>query len=791
MARLVLKSPYLKPNSNRNPGNYLEYIATREGVEMAEDTSRHLPATAEQQKEIARVLKHHPDSKDSLEYEDYQAKPTRGNADAFLGAAYEIYSDAPRRDVYLKYISERPGVEKAGSNGLFTDEGVPIVLAQVQKEMNESRSNIWTHIISLHREDAERLGYNTPETWMHLLRTQRNHIARQMKIDPENFRWYAAFHNAGHHPHVHLMAYSVKPNEAYLSKQGIENIKSSLAKDIFQQDLLQIYQKQTDLRDELRQEGRERIQQIVEEINRGQYQNPEMETLLLQLSKRLAQHKGKKQYGYLNTGSKKIVDTIVSQLAGDPRIQELYKLWYEQKEDVLRTYTNTFPERVPLEQNKEFKTIRNAVVQAALEVVPLQPTAEIAAAAPPTESKMAFDLSAVRFAEEAPTEQPPSTPSSPRVGVSNWWSDAYKLARQKQYGTAASPPVPAEAYRLTLAEAEIGNGLAIHDVGKMLLTGQGCDADENAAQAWLQKAYNAFLQMAQTAIDPGYWQYRLGKMCAVGYGVEKNLTQAVQWYEKALEWNNPFAAYALGSLYHYGEGVEQNTERAIELYTLAATHPSKPNAYAQFQLGKLSEDEATADKWYRLAYQGFRRIEQDFPDDKLYHRLGNMLMQGLGTEKDLGKAREYLHKAILMGNTDTIYSMGKLYLETDIPRAISMFELSAEQGNHFAEFQLGKIYCYGNGVPQDTELGIQWLQASADHGNDHAATLLNYLQQQQKAQTSSAAFGLLGSLAKLLRDDAEQHFQKRQSIDRKLRRQIEEKKQAQGLKSDGYSGMQM
>ncbi len=787
MARLVLKSPYLKPNSKRNPGNYLEYIATREGVEMAEDTSRHLPATAEQQKEIARVLKQHPDSKDSLEYEDYLGKPTRGNADAFLGAAYEIYSDAPRRDIYLKYISERPGAV----NGLFTDEGIPIVLAQVQKEMNESKSNIWTHIISLHREDAERLGYNTPETWMHLLRSQRNNIARQMKIDPENFRWYAAFHNAGHHPHVHLMAYSVKPNEAYLSKQGIENIKTSLAKEIFQQDLLQIYQKQTNIRDELRQEGRERIHRIVEEINQGQYQNPEMELLLVQLSKRLAQHKGKKQYGYLNTGSKKIVDAIVAELAADNRIQELYKLWYEQKEDVLRTYTNTFPERVPLEQNKDFKTIRNAVEQAALEIVPLQPTAEIATAEPPMESKMAFDLSAIRFAEESAEEAPLSAPSSPRVGFSNWWSKEYKLARQKHSGTATSPPVPTEAYQLMLAEAENGNGLAMHDVGRMLLTGTGCDKDEEAAQEWFYEAYNAFLTMEQISQDPSYWQYRLGKMWALGYGVEKNHIEAVRWYEKAVEWNNPFAAYALGSLYHYGEGVEQDMERAIELYTLAATHPAKPNSYAQYQLGQLSEDAEAAEKWYRLAYRGFRRIEQQLPDDKLYHRLGNMLMQGLGTEKDLTKAREYLHKAILMDNTDAIYSMGKLYLETDIPRAISMFELSAEQGNHFAEYQLGKIYCYGKGVPQDMDLGIKWLQASADHGNEYAASLLQYIQEQRQAHATSAAFGLLGSLAKLLRDDAEQTFQKRQSIDRKLRRQIEEKKQTQGLKSDGHSGMQM
>ena len=182
MTRLILKSPYLKPGGKKSPGGYLKYIATREGVEMAEDTSRHLPATADQQKQIAKLLKQHPDCKDSNEYQDYLANPTRGNADAFIRGIMELYGDTPQRDVYLRYIDERPG-----SNGLFTDEGVPIVLSQVQQEMNEHPGNIWTHIISLRREDAERLGYNTPDVWMHLLRSQRNMIAQQMKISPENF----------------------------------------------------------------------------------------------------------------------------------------------------------------------------------------------------------------------------------------------------------------------------------------------------------------------------------------------------------------------------------------------------------------------------------------------------------------------------------------------------------------------------------------------------------------------------------------------------------------------------
>ena len=363
MPRLILKSPYLKPGRKKSPGGYLKYIATREGVEMAEDTSRHLPATVEQQKQIAKLLKRYKDSADAYEYEDYLASPTRGNADAFISSIMELHGDAPQRDVYLKYIDERPG-----SNGLFTDEGVPIVLSQVQKEMNEHPGNIWTHIISLRREDAERLGYNNPDAWMHLLRSQRNMIAQQMKISPENFRWYAAFHNAGHHPHVHMMAYSVNPNEPYLTEKGIENIKSNLAKEIFQQDLLQIYQKQTDFRDKLRHESKDQMARIVDEINHGTFDNPQMQTMLVQLADRLAKAKGKKQYGYLNAGTKKLVDTIVAELAGDSRIQELYALWYEQKEDVLRTYTNKMPERIPLEQQKEFKTNRNAVVQAALQL---------------------------------------------------------------------------------------------------------------------------------------------------------------------------------------------------------------------------------------------------------------------------------------------------------------------------------------------------------------------------------------------------------------------------------------
>ena len=556
MARLILKSPYLKPGGKKSPGGYLKYIATREGVEIAEDTSRHLPATAEQQKQIAKLLKQYRDSKDSHEYQDYLASPTRGNADAFISGIMELHGDTPQRDVYLKYIDERPG-----SNGLFTDEGVPIVLSQVQKEMNEHSGNIWTHIISLRREDAERLGYNNPDAWMHLLRSQRNMIAQQMKIAPENFRWYAAFHNAGHHPHVHMMAYSIKPTEPYLTEKGIATIKSNLAQEIFRQDLLQIYQKQSDLRDELRQESRERITEIVDAINHGSFDNPQMQMMLVQLADRLAKAKGKKQYGYLNAGTKKLVDAIVAELAGDSRIRELYSLWYEQKEDVLRTYTNKMSERTPLEQEKEFRTIRNAVVQAALQL---------------------------RLPQE---ELPLSDPVPPRVDFVDDSSDVYPKA------------------------------------------------------------------------------------------------------------------------------VESLREPEVE------------------------------------------------PDPEV---------------------KQFLHEAAIHGSVDAVYGVGKQYLKTDIQKAISMFELAAEQRNSYAEYQLGKLYCFGQGVPQNLEVGMEWLKSSASHGNEYASSLLEKVQNHIHQQTTSAVFGLFRGLAGMIQNSANQHIRRRNSIDRKQRQKIEEKKQALGHRSGGY-----
>ena len=369
MPKLITKFKFMQPGKGKSVGGYAQYIATREGVEMIDDSHRHDPATERQKKLIQKMLKDFPDTKGSHEYLDFKQQATVGNASEFISRVIEENMDAVADSkTYADYIATRPRAERFGAHGLFTDDGKPVHLSKVSEELNQHEGNVWTAIISLRREDAERLGFNTGARWRDLLRTQTELLSTNLKIPIGHLRWYAAFHNESHHPHVHLIAYSTDPTEGRLTPKGVENIRSALAKDIFSQDLLCTYQRQTGIRDELRTESQERISKIVEQINDGFYDNPALEELLLKLADKLSRTSGKKVYGYLKPDVKAIIDSIVEELARDERIKELYNLWYEQREAVLRTYTDTLPERIPLEQNKEFKAIRNAVIQEALKI---------------------------------------------------------------------------------------------------------------------------------------------------------------------------------------------------------------------------------------------------------------------------------------------------------------------------------------------------------------------------------------------------------------------------------------
>ena len=369
MARLVTKFKYLKPNRKVSAGGYAKYIATREGVEKIDDTKKFAPATEKQKNLIEKILKDFPDSKDMFEYADYLEKQNQGSASDFISRVMEDYAyEISGRKAYADYIATRPRAERFGSHGLFTDDGIQVQLSKVAEELNNHKGNIWTAIISIRREDAERLGFNTGTRWRDMLRTQTEALAKNLKIPIQNLRWYAAFHNESHHPHVHLIAYSTVENEGYLTQKGVENLRSSFAKDIFQQDLLCVYEKQTEHRDKLRAEARCVVDDLVSKINSEIYINSSIQQKLLELAHRLSKTSGRKVYGYLKPDVKSLVDFIVEELASDDRIKKLYDLWYEQKENTIKTYTDEVPDRIPLAQNKEFKSIKNAIIKEALKL---------------------------------------------------------------------------------------------------------------------------------------------------------------------------------------------------------------------------------------------------------------------------------------------------------------------------------------------------------------------------------------------------------------------------------------
>lgn len=732
MAKLITKFKFIKPGNKA--GSYLKYIATREGVDKIDDRKKNLPASKKQKDLIAQILRDFPDAKEMHEYDDYLRTMTVGDASEFITRALEDNAqEMMSGKTYADYIATRPRAQRFGSHGLFTDDGVEIKLSKVSEELNLHQGNVWTAILSLRREDAARLGFDDGYRWRDMLRTQTEALSKNLKIPLENLRWFAAYHDESHHPHVHLIAYSIVPSEGYLTKKGVNNLRSSFAKDIFAQDLLCVYEQQTEHRDALKAESRKLIGEIIAKINNGAYDNPAVETLLVKLADRLSKTSGKKVYGYLKADVKDLIDSIVDELAKDERLAALYDLWYEKREAVIQTYTKEMPERVPLSQNQEFKSIRNAVIQEAMNIAADRIADEDDADAPePQEDEMPDDIP---YSE--PTELDIPSPSSSR-GRKNksWWTDAYKEARNYLYGTKTAPPDPQKAFALMSAEAATGNGFAMHDLGRMYLSGLGCSEDEAAAQEWFRKAFAAFTAKEKTEKKKDYFQYRIGKLFSFGYGVEQDYTQTAAWYEKAVAEGNPFAAYSLGSLYRRGQGVSQDDEKAFSLYRQAAEHETKPNAYAMYELGRMykdgigtAPDKDKSTEWYAAAYKGFLAIEQNMADDKLYYRIGQMNLTGTGTEKDLSKAKEYFEKAAALDNADALYGLGRLYLnkdfvERDTQKALGYLITAAQKGHSYAQYTLGKLFLKGEIVKQNVDYALRWLEEAVRQDNTDAQCLL-------------------------------------------------------------------
>lgn len=791
MAKIIFTSSYMKDTPAAHLENYVRYISTREGVDRIDESKSHLTATESQKRLIRQLLQDIPNANELLEYIDFCQKPTMGNASEFISCVLEQNVDLiGKRKNYVDYIANRPRVERIGEHGLFTDAGQPVVLKKVQEEVMSHKGPVWIHVISLHREDAARLGYDRGEQWMALLRSKRAMLCREMKIDSPNLRWFAAFHNEGHHPHVHLMVYSAKDNDGYLTEKSIEAMRSELAHDIFRQDFAHIYEEQNQAYAEMKTGTVDVIRELMDALQSGTLASPEIERMMVRLSERLQNTGGKKVYGYLKRDVKYLIDNIVDELAKDSRIDALYQAWGKYQNEILLTYRNEVPPLPPLSQQQKFKSIKNIVIAEALKLGSHHFSYEDDFTEPAAPDDAMAEQGQEAAAEIIPEkyELDESVSARGRSSGQKWWSRDYKLASQYLYGSDEVVQDFSRAYRLFLQEAEAGNALAMHDLGRMSADGLGCETDGEKAQEWYGKALEAFLEEEKGAQERQrpYIQYRIGKMYMAGLGTGQDYEAAAKWFSKAVSANHKHAQYSLAGMYYRGQGVEQDYERAFRLYQRSA---EQGNSYAEYELAKMYRDgigtdknQEAAEEHYENAFRGFTSLESRSHDDKLQYRLGQMLHTGTGTKKDDTAAAEYWKSSARLGNVNAQYALGRLLLERgdnpeqavawikktaengsaaaqyalgklyrdgdcvprNITKAMELFILSAEQKNEYAAYQLGRLYLAEEDIPKDVEAAVRWLTFSASLNNQYAQYMLGklYLAGEEVPQDVSKAMEL-------------------------------------------------
>ena len=619
MPKIIVTSRYLKKGSKKNLKNYVKYIATREGA-------------------VPPVNK---------------------------------------RENYVGYLANRPGSVKFNTHGLFSQTNEPINLEKVAKEIADHGGNVWTHVVSLRRDDAQKMGYDNLKAWRDLVIRQIPSIAKNQKIDLKNLRWYAAFHDKKTNPHIHIIVYSQNEREGFLTNHGIEKIRSGFANDIYSDELHHLYEQQTDLRNLLKKESEQLMKQLAEKVSQNKNFDVELIDLVLKLHNQLVESKGKKVYGYLKSDVKKTVDEIFARLADNESVKKMYELWCEmeqQKHDVYSSAKIAFP---TLADNKEFRSVKNMIIQTVLQINLQVPEIEIEMPEP--------DLNIpIQIEEEAINETVnDSVENSPKNKFYIKWSNSYKEAHKLIYSKESTLEDYKKAENLLLSEYK--NVLALYDLGKLYSMEKSGLKDDEKSFEFYEKALHGFIQIEPKVkkIKP-YLQYQIGVMYFKGLGSAIDNQKAAEYFEKSAELGNQYAKRMLALEYISGENFEY-----------------------------------------------------------------------------------------------------------DIKKGISMLTECADNGDVLACYKLGKFYLFGTeNIQKDMQKAIQYLNFSAEQGNECAQNILNNQEKFENEMLADTILGLFVNLSRCIEDDYHRQFQSgRKMIDSKLRRMIQEKNRTLGIKQE-YSQTQ-
>ena len=302
MAKLIQKSGFL---SKKRAGRYMKYIATRDGVEILDEDAE---------------------------------------------------------GIYMRYIATRPRAEKHEGHGLFGAE-LHVDLEKTMQELKAHEGNVWMIIYSLHREDAERLGYNNAAAWQKLLVRQQSKFAEAFHVPGAALHWYAAYHDADTHPHIHMMIWT--DQKTVLKRDAVVKLRSAMTNSIFQAELENLYIRKDAAYKDVTEAAREVMRELIDRI--GTIENPpeSIQQKLLELALELRTVSGKKQYGYLKKPLKDMVDSIVDELEKLPEVAAYYSVWNGVRDTLEGYYKNRPRQHNPLSQQKEFRAIKNAIIQEA------------------------------------------------------------------------------------------------------------------------------------------------------------------------------------------------------------------------------------------------------------------------------------------------------------------------------------------------------------------------------------------------------------------------------------------
>ena len=690
-------------------------------------------------------------------------------------------SDIDKTKNYVGYLANRPGTVKFGSHGLFSQSDEPINLEKVAKDIANHGGNVWTHVVSLRRDNAQAMGYDNLKAWRELVKRQIPNIAKNQKIDMANLKWYAAFHDKKTNPHVHIIVYSDNEREGFLTNHGIEKIRSGFANDIYADELHNLYAQQTDLRNLMKKESEQLMQKLADNISQNDVDNAELIDLVAKLHEQLNSSKGKKVYGYLKADVKKTVDEIFIRLSENESIQKMYSLWCEmeqQKHDVYSSAKLQFPK---LADNKEFKSVKNMIIRTVLDMN--YPVIDVEIEEPdPTEQfanddfyvdilpkfdeseqsendNVIFsdndDLTAEDFTWNDNNSVTVNVDDLPKSKYYLKWSSSYQEACKLIYNKESKLEDFQKAEQFLLNESRSGNVLAIQDLGKLYSTDKLGEKDEKKSFSFNEEAFQGFMEIEPDSdfmfpYEPkfdgqimkpvnmrSYVWYRTGKMQCYGLGTEQNYEKAFQWFLKSAQEDNKFAQYSLANLCYYGTGVEKDLPQAFLWYQKSSSQGQPYASYAVAQLydkGEyVSKNAETAQGYYKVALLGFLKLEnKDQADDNLYYKLGSMFKNGLGTEADISKAIDYFKRSAEMNNKNGLYEYGKAliqgkHIEADLNKGLECIEKAIKLGNTNAKRFLALEFISGGYFPQDIEKGIAMLTECADEGDSFACFKLGQI----------------------------------------------------------------